>query len=178
VFYDEPSVSLDVPSARNLRALIKADAGQNKRTAIIASHNVEDLSICDRILFLWRGEIIALGTIDDLKKPFFGLEIIEVTFLRQDRDFKLEKQQGIERIVYGTREGASSTEAEGRASSPARDIQSVKISVRKNEFSLNRLVEYFVRKGIAVQSIKPVDFTLQEMYEYYLEQKGGFFHAA
>ncbi|MCL2479300.1 MAG: ABC transporter ATP-binding protein, partial [Treponema sp.] len=44
IFYDEPSVSLDVQSADKLRELIKTDAVQNRRTAIIASHNPEDLS--------------------------------------------------------------------------------------------------------------------------------------
>jgi len=77
VFYDEPSVSLDVQSAGNLRALIKTDAAQNQRTAIIASHNDSDFSICDRIMFLWKGEIIAIGNIDELKKPFSLQEMYE-----------------------------------------------------------------------------------------------------
>lgn len=53
IFYDEPSVSLDVQSARELRALIQADAAHNHRTTIIASHNEEDLSICDKIKILF-----------------------------------------------------------------------------------------------------------------------------
>ena len=169
VFYDEPSVSLDVQSARNLRLLIQNDAVQNKRTAIIASHNVADLAICGRVMFLWKGQIAAIGTIEELKKPLSGLEIIEMSFLRRNSELKLDSLYleipGIEHVAYASGEGA-------------RDIQSVKISVRKGIFSLDRLVEYFIRKGITVQSIKPGDFTLQEMYEYYLEQKGGQSHAA
>jgi ABC-2 type transport system ATP-binding protein len=161
IFYDEPSVSLDVQSARNLRALIKADAIQNKRTAIIASHNVQDLSICDRLMFLYKGAIIAIGTMEELKKPFSGIEIIEVSFLKQNQALSLDNLQGIERAAYSSGEGE-------------RDVQNVKLFVRKNEFFLNHLVEYFIEKGITVQSIKPMDFTLQTLYEYYLEQKGGF----
>jgi len=88
VFYDEPSVSLDVQSARNLRTLIKTDAQAHRRTAIIASHNVPDLSICDRIMLLHQGEIIALGTIDELVKPFAGFEIFEFTCANSDQEIK------------------------------------------------------------------------------------------
>ena len=168
IFYDEPSVSLDLQSAGNLRALIRLDALQNKRTAIIASHNVEDLSVCNRIMFLCKGNIIALGTIEELKKPFSDLEMIEVIYLKQTEEVKLSSLQGIEHITYSAANGSAHESAEGK-----RDAQSIKISVRKNEFSLNRLVEYFIEKRITVQSIKPVDFTLQEIYEYYREQKGG-----
>jgi len=171
IFYDEPSVSLDVPSARNLRSLIRADAAENRRTALIASHNTEDLSICGRIMFLSGGEIIAIGKPEELKEPFSGLEIIEVICLKQEEKLELETLPGVERVVYGTREGDSSGGAADGSSSHARDIQRIKISVRKAEFSLNTLVEFFIKKGIAVQSIKPIDFTLQEMYEYYKDQK-------
>ena len=160
IFYDEPSVSLDLKSARNLRALICLDAEENKRTAIIASHNAEDLSICSRIMFILKGEIIAIGTMEELRKPFSNLGLIEVICLKQKQELVLDAQEGIEHIVYGSREGE-------------RDIQSIKISVRKNEFSLNRLVQQFIEKRITVQSIKPIDFSLQTLYEYYREQKGG-----
>ena len=171
VFYDEPSVSLDVQSARKLRALINADAKTNKRTAIIASHNTEDLSICDRIMFLWKGQIIAVGTKEELQKPFAALEVIEVNFLKQNMEQHLDLLpgcsaiSGIEHISYGSGEGE-------------RDIQSAKISVRKNDFLLNPLIEYFVENNINIQSIKPAELTLREMYEYYIEQQGGKSHAA
>ena len=166
IFYDEPSVSLDVPSARNLRSLIRADAELNRRTVIIASHNAEDLLICNRIIFLWKGEIIAIGTWDELKKPFSGMEIIEVACPKQNRKLALDPQQGVERVIYGSREGE-------------RDVDLITIFTRKNEFSLNRLVSSFIEKGVAVQSINPKELTLQEMYEYYLEHReGGSHHAA
>lgn len=163
IFYDEPSVSLDVQSARNLRALIKTDAVKNMRTAIVTSHNAEDLSICGRIIFLWKGEIIASGTMDELQAPFSGIDIIEASCLKQDRKLRLETLEtlrGIERVIYGSREGE-------------RDVQSIKIFARKNEFSLNNLVRFFIEKGITVQNINPKKVTLQEMYEYYLEHREG-----
>jgi len=169
VFYDEPSVSLDVQSAGSLRTLIKNDAAQNKRTAIIASHNAVDLSICDRIMFLWKGKIIAIGNTDELKRPFTGMEIIEIICLKQYRDFQIDKLQGIERIIYSQSDGSRAGE---------RDVQNIKIIYRKNEFSLNQLVNLLIEKSVTVQSIKPVDFTLQEMYEHYLEHNGGQNHAA
>ena len=165
IFYDEPSVSLDIPSAKNLRALIRNDAVKNKRTAIIASHNAEDLSVCGRIMFLSKGEIIAMGTTEELKKPFSNLKIIEVTCLKQNKELTLNNLDGIERVIYSRKEGE-------------RDVQSIKISFRKNDFSLNTLINYLIEKNITVQSIKPIDFSLEEIYEYYKEQKAGEHHAA
>ena len=171
VFYDEPSVSLDVPSARSLRALIRSDAVQHKRTALIASHNVEDLAICDRIMFISKGEILITGTQEELKKPFSDLEIIEVTCLKQKEDITLDALPGIVRVVCGSMSDHSGVA--GRPSPEAREVQSIKIAVRKNAFSFNALVEFFIEKGITVQSIKPIDFTLQTLYEYYRDRKGG-----
>ena len=165
VFYDEPSVSLDVQSAGNLRAFIKADAEKNHRTAIIASHNTEDLSICTRIMFLSKGEIIALGSMDKLAGPLSAFETIEIIYLKQKRDLPLEyfrniKIPGIERIIHGSGEGE-------------RDVQNIKIFVRKKQFELNRLIQHLIENNITVQSIKPTVFTLNELYEYYLKEKGA-----
>ena len=158
IFYDEPSVSLDLPSARSLRALIRSDSVENKRTAIIASHNAEDLSICGRIMFISKGEIIAIGSMEELTKPFSDLEIIEVICLKQNQETGLEAIQGVERIAYGSKEGE-------------RDIQSIKIFARKNSFPLNQIVQRLIEKHITVQSIKPIEFTLEEIYEYYRNSK-------
>ncbi|MCL2832863.1 MAG: ABC transporter ATP-binding protein [Treponema sp.] len=162
VFYDEPSVSLDVPSAKNLRELIKSGAADS-RTAIIASHNPEDLSICGRIIFLSKGKIIAAGTKDELGSPFAGQRIYEVSYAEQGTDLN-PVLPGIIRADRVKSAGPGSEEGE-------REVQVIKFFVRENEFSLNELVQYFIRKNITVRSIKPADFTLREMYEHYLGQK-------
>lgn len=159
IFYDEPSVSLDLQSSRSLRELIQTDAVQNQRTAIIASHNTEDLAICNRLMLLSKGEMIALGTLDELKKPLNDLQIIEIKCPNVEQKIDLSSLNGIKRIVYSSVEGK-------------RDYQSIKLSTRKGEFSLNDLIDYFIERNIGVFDIKSKEITLQEIYEYYLSLKG------
>ena len=158
VFYDEPSVSLDVQSARNLRSLITADAACCGRTAIIASHNPGDLAVCGRIAFLYRGRIIAEGSPEELKRPFGQTRIFEISYLRQGSDIQPPRLRGIERIVRSSREGE-------------RDIRIMKIHAGVG-FSLNDLVRYFTENNITVQSIKPSGFSIREIYEYYIRREG------
>jgi len=160
IFYDEPSVSLDVQSAGNLRDLIKADAEKNNRTAIIASHNAEDLAVCGRIMMLANGEIIAIGTLDELKQPLSGFEMIEINCLNQGRDINLESVSGVASVTYGSIEGK-------------RDILNIKINARKPDFSYDRLIDRLIECNAAVYSINPIEISLQEIYEHYLSQRGG-----
>ena len=164
IFYDEPSVSLDVQSAQSLRRLIQSDAAQNGRTAIIASHNAEDLAICGRVMLLSKGEVIALGTPDELKAPLSGIQMIEIQCLNTGQDVRFEDIPGVERVTYGS--------AEGR-----RDTRKIKLSARKSDFSFDRLIDFLIANNIAAHSINRIDITLQEVYEYYLARKEGGCHA-
>jgi len=161
IFYDEPSVSLDVQSARGLRELIQADAAQNCRTAIIASHNAEDLAVCDRIMLLSKGEMLAIGTLDKLKAPLSGVQIVEVKCMRPERETELagfESLDGVESVICDSVEGK-------------RDVLSVKLSTQISAFSFDRLIDFLIEKNIAAQSINTIEITLQEIYEYYEVKK-------
>jgi len=164
IFYDEPSVSLDVQSAQSLRRLIQSDAAQNGRTAIIASHSAEDLAICGRVMLLSKGEVIALGTPDELKTPLSGIQMIEIQCLNTGQDVRFEDIPGVERVTYGSAEGK-------------RDTRKIKLSARKSDFSFDRLIDFLIEYNVAAHSINRIDITLQEVYEYYLARKEGGYHA-
>ena len=160
IFYDEPSVSLDVQSARNLRELIKNDAVQNKRTAIIASHNAEDIAICGRIMLLSKGRAIKIGARAELAEALSSMQLIEVNCLNLKNELFLENLPGIENVSYNHVEGK-------------RDVQNITISARRQNFSFDSLIDYFIDNRISLLSIKPKEASIQEIYEYYLAQKGG-----
>jgi len=59
---DEPTASLDPPTAREIRASIRAFAAQDAGGVLWTSHNmVEVEEVCDRVLFLSRGRIVLEG---------------------------------------------------------------------------------------------------------------------
>ena len=64
---DEPTAGLDPRAARTVKQLVK-DMSNRGKTILICSHRlpvVEEL--CDRIGIIHNGQLIALGTISDIK---------------------------------------------------------------------------------------------------------------
>ncbi|VAX29936.1 Efflux ABC transporter, ATP-binding protein [hydrothermal vent metagenome] len=95
LFLDEPTVGLDPQIRRTLWELI-LKVNQVKGTAILlTTHYIEEAErLCDRVLIINRGRIIAEGPPDDLKKDIGGY-VLEI-FL-EDR---------IEEHFFSTREEA------------------------------------------------------------------------
>jgi ABC-2 type transport system ATP-binding protein len=75
---DEPTVGLDVESAIRIREMIK-QLRKEGRTILLTTHNMfEAEELCDRIAFINKGRIIAVGTAPELKKNIIGKRTIEV----------------------------------------------------------------------------------------------------
>jgi len=160
IFYDEPSVSLDVQSSRNLRDLIAADAAQNNRTALIASHNADDLAICGRIALLSKGQIMAVGTHEELAAPLSDTRMIEVRYPNRDRELAWGELPGVIGVSYGAVEGK-------------RDVRLCKINAHKHDFSFDALADFLIENDVAATGVRQIDITIQEVYEYYLAKQGG-----
>jgi ABC-2 type transport system ATP-binding protein len=59
---DEPTASLDPATARDLRLLIKRFAQEDGGAVLWTSHNMYEVAeVCDRVLFLARGNILLSG---------------------------------------------------------------------------------------------------------------------
>lgn len=66
LFLDEPTLGLDVIARRELWSIIKKL--KRKITIILTTHYLEEAeAICDRIAVMVKGELKALGTVNDLK---------------------------------------------------------------------------------------------------------------
>ena len=66
---DEPTRSLDPLSARAFRAFLREEiADRQGRTVLLATHNAEEaLELCDRLGVLHHGELLATGSVDELR---------------------------------------------------------------------------------------------------------------
>lgn len=68
LFLDEPTVGLDPKSARNLKNLLREQCDHGM-TIFMSTHILEIAEqMCDRIGIIFSGDIIALGTMAELKK--------------------------------------------------------------------------------------------------------------
>jgi ABC-2 type transport system ATP-binding protein len=81
---DEPTTGLDPNQLLEIRNLIK-EVGKNK-TVLFSTHIMQEVeAICDRVILLKKGEIVADKNLKELKEN--SEQIIEVAF-----DYKIEKQ--------------------------------------------------------------------------------------
>ncbi len=73
LFLDEPTLGLDPPSAIRVRSLVR-DLAKRGKAVLYTTHNMFEAEIvCDRILFINKGVIVAEGSPEKLKEVF-GLE--------------------------------------------------------------------------------------------------------
>jgi len=77
---DEPTNGLDVIATRAMRDFLKAerDAG---RCVLLSTHLMQEVSaLCDRIVIINHGKVIASGTVDELKQ-LSGRDSLEDAFM-------------------------------------------------------------------------------------------------
>jgi ABC-2 type transport system ATP-binding protein len=76
---DEPTASLDPDAADRIRHQIASIADEEGITQLITSHNMREIEeLCDRILFLRDGRIVAEGTASELYDRFSAADLEEV----------------------------------------------------------------------------------------------------
>jgi sodium transport system ATP-binding protein len=81
VILDEPTNGLDVGSIRAIRELIRTLRGEG-RCVLFSSHVMQEVSaLCDRIVVLARGTVVASGT-QELIRQRAGCEDLEEAFVR------------------------------------------------------------------------------------------------
>src|SRR3989442_5403333 len=82
---DEPTASLDPDIADKVRKLLRRIQTERQITMIYTSHNMRDVEeVCDRVLFMHKGRIIAEGTPQQVVEKLHQKSLEEV-FIRVAR---------------------------------------------------------------------------------------------
>ena len=83
---DEPTASLDPDVGDYVRGIIENFASNNKKTILIASHNMSEVErLCDEVMMMKNGEIIDQGKSSDLISNH-GRKNLEEVFLKIVRE--------------------------------------------------------------------------------------------
>jgi ABC-2 type transport system ATP-binding protein len=77
VFLDEPTSGVDPISRRAFWDLIYEMSGKGV-TVFVTTHYMDEAEYCDRLGLIYRGELVALGTPDELKHEYMAEEVLEV----------------------------------------------------------------------------------------------------
>ncbi len=91
IFLDEPTSGVDPISRRKFWDLINELAGKGV-TVFVTTHYMDEAEYCDRLGLMDRGELIAIGTPESVKRDLMREDILEVLCERpQDAIAELEK---------------------------------------------------------------------------------------
>lgn len=102
IFLDEPTVAVDPQSRNNILDGIKV-LRDNGATIVYTTHYMEEVEIlCDRVIILDKGKIIASGTTDELKKLANIEEKVSVEVMDLDPKYikEIESRKHVEEVVY------------------------------------------------------------------------------
>lgn len=99
IFLDEPTSGVDPISRRSFWDLIYTLAGEGV-TVFVTTHYMEEAEYCDRLGLIYRGELIAAGSPDELKTRFMQDDIIEVLCEQpQEAMALLETVEGVKEVA-------------------------------------------------------------------------------
>ncbi len=153
---DEPTLGLDPPSSRMIRDLVRRLAHEEGKTILYTTHNMFEAEIvCDKIILINKGRIVATGTPEELKKMIPKLKMIDIV-VRGDK--------GVEGVMDEL--GIKEYEAK-----PMDGIVSLRISTRNPEEILDPLLKKIVGKGYEIVSLKIEEPTLEDVFIYFAQKK-------
>jgi ABC-2 type transport system ATP-binding protein len=146
---DEPTNTLDVPSASELRSIVRQQNALGK-TIIYTTHIMSEAeTLCDRVAIIDRGELLAIGAVDELKTSL--------------------QREGVTRV-----EGVIPSRAEEAVRSIPSVLRATRISQDGGELLtvvtasggeiLPQLIEALARSGSVIRKITPEELTLEDVF--------------
>ena len=146
IFLDEPTVAVDPQSRNNILEGIKK-LRENGATIIYTTHYMEEVEIiCDRIIILDKGEILAQGTSDELKS-LANIEekvTVEIKELNENHLEQLKKSKNIDEIEYNS--------------------NTLTIKYNKGKDNLGELIDYLKKENIKYTKIYSERPTLNDVF--------------
>lgn len=79
VFFDEPTIGLDVVAKEKIREFIKYMNRTEKTTIIFTTHDMQDIEkVCDRLIIIDAGKKVFNGSVDEIKSKYAHSKTVEM----------------------------------------------------------------------------------------------------
>jgi ABC-2 type transport system ATP-binding protein len=146
---DEPTNTLDVPSASELRAVVRELNDQGK-TIIYTTHIMTEAeTLCDRVAIIDYGRLLALGTVGELKDSLHQNHITRIEGVIPSKALAAVKQ--LPDIL--------------QASRTTQNGQNLLTVVSADSYGiLPILIDTLTKTGAAIQKISPQEITLEDVF--------------
>ena len=146
IFLDEPTTGLDPQSRSNLWDHIRDLRERLGSTVFLTTHYLEEAdALCDRVLVIDHGQIIAEGVPEELKRRISG-DVVTLTVNREPETAQ---------AVLGAQPGVRETTADGRA---------IRMTVDRGDEALPGMLRALDTEGISMVSISLARPTLDDVF--------------
>lgn len=147
VLLDEPTASLDPDVAHEVREFVLKQQKEFNTSIIYTSHNMDEVTeVCDRVVFLRHGQIVATGTPDSLAAS------VSIAHMR------LQVKDGLKRTERFAREKGLDAKIDGR-----------EIEIALDEHQIASFLQQLASENIEYTQITIAKPTLED---YFLSQAG------
>jgi ABC-2 type transport system ATP-binding protein len=146
---DEPTNTLDVPSASELRLIVRNLNAQGK-TIIYTTHIMSEAeTLCKRVAIIDHGKLLALGTIDELKASLGRSQVTRIEGVISSKALAAIRRR---------------PEVEQASRTNLETVDILTIVTRNGQESLPQLIETLSQTGALIQKIAPEEVTLEDVF--------------
>ena len=105
VFFDEPTIGLDVVAKEKIREFVKYMNQSEQTTIIFTTHDMQDIEkVCDRLIIIDAGKKIYDGSIDEIKEKYAHAKQIEITLEHEKQEIPIYEPD-IDSVIRDIYEG-------------------------------------------------------------------------
>ncbi|MHC9539140.1 MAG: ATP-binding cassette domain-containing protein [Vulcanimicrobiota bacterium] len=135
IFLDEPTTGVDPISRRDIWYLINKILKENDITIFLTTSYMDEAERCHRMALMHEGEVLALGTMDDLVKKIEGT-LIEVYVEDQQKALGVLKSMPEIKVIY-----PAGTKLNAIYNAPGDAMESIRSYAAKNNLTITSLEE-------------------------------------
>jgi ABC-2 type transport system ATP-binding protein len=148
LFLDEPTSGLDPEASQQVLGVIDSLRRKNGHTVLLCTHNLlEAQRLCDRVVIMHRGRLLAIGALDELRKEYSVGCWVKLCFVQT---VTTEQLQNILNF-----EGVKSLET----------LQDNGFRVQIHDQKvIPSIVERLVNGGLQVMEVSPEEQSLEDIY--------------
>ncbi len=146
---DEPTNTLDVPSASELRAIVR-DLNDQGKTIIYTTHIMAEAeTLCGRVAIIDRGRLLAVGDVPELKASLGRDQVTRIEGVIPAK--AAEAVRGLSMVRQTTLSAENGVNCLTVMSSNGKD-------------TLPKLIETLSASGAVIQKISPEEVTLEDVF--------------